>query len=221
MLTFDQFMENKNIEPQFDEAVELLASMEVDPFEWVLEYAKYYDPLLEAIMLEELNVYSELAPPPVVQAPQITPVRGYQAPTLGGVAKQVGGAIGNFIAGPGRKYQVASLALNWLNNSIKKIDPEDRRFRTTANRPLGNWLQNVVQELQKQAGRIPNEIKQYEKQVANAPYDPNSATRFLKPKYRKTMPVPYNQGAAPRPAGPRPMAQPAAPADLSTSVAYA
>jgi hypothetical protein len=50
------FLEFVYIRPKLEHAVRLLAELEVDPYDWILDYAKKTSPILEAQLLEDLNL---------------------------------------------------------------------------------------------------------------------------------------------------------------------
>jgi len=176
MRTFSEFVQNKNIDPLFEEAAQLLASLDVDPYEWVLDYArKNCDPLVETILIENLMLEQPVPPGPTTGAQQapspITQQPQMQQQTLGGMFQNIGRAIGDYFTGPQRRYTTAVRALEALSKSFTDVEGRTRqRLKTAQNEDLIPWMQKLVASLKEQAARIPGLIQTvYAQQQARAP----------------------------------------------------
>lgn len=205
------FLEFVYIRPKLEHAVRLLAELEVDPYDWILNYAKRTSPILEAQLLEDLNLREIGVPssyphtqkqqgqqsfygsvdtglpfagqpqqgqpqqgqqpinPQVVQGPQQQ--QGQQGQQQGGfwdrmkgAAQQGWSAMKDAWSGPSTKYQQATNALGQLMQTFQKIDPQGSQFKTNDGKPLGQWLDDVIKNLQGQSQRIPQLMQQYQQQ---------------------------------------------------------
>ena len=163
MRTFHMFCEDQAISGQFDYAINLLAEANVDPFLWVLQFAKINYPMVEATMQEEYAMLLEGTPP----QPQL------QTPGFMDTAKQVMGTIGNYIAGPQRRFQLAAKALGWLKNSLAAIQGKmGKPLVSSDGTPLTDWITKVIEELQKQVAELPKLVQTYSMGNQNVTINP-------------------------------------------------
>ena len=172
MRTFRDFTELKSVADDINLAASLMTDLEVDPVEWILEWSSNC-PALELVLLEDVNNYTESVNRIMEAGPQMAQqtmpgaqpqqqAPGYaNAPGFGQTLKQVGSAVGNFFAGPARRFNMAQSALVWLKKKIDSL-PNAADLKTTKNYSLSKWLELVIKELTSQAQQIPALIQRYE-----------------------------------------------------------
>lgn len=181
MYQFNQYIENKEIEPLVNKCAQIMVELDVDPWPTILEWASKENPKLEALLLEKANEIELLQEQFMKNLGQGLKQAGQQ---IWGGLKAAGGQMKNAMFGPQAKYEQAVNSLQALVQ-VMQSTPELQKLPGIENGNLAKQIKALLGTLQTHANMIPQLMGQQAQNTWQQGGAPQQAPVFVGPGPRQ------------------------------------